>query len=475
MSDQFRSLECGTAETGPERRQIYTPHTPHDIEAMLGAIGVESLDDLVRVPADIALRAPVEVTPQLAEIEIAERFARFAERTTAGGYTAFLGAGAYRHYVPPVVGALAMRGEFLTAYTPYQAEVSQGYLQAIYEWQTYIALLTGLDVANASVYDGATALAEGAIMAVNATGRKGVLVSAAVHPNYRAVLRTYAEGLDLAVDELPYDTDGRTDLSDLSAKLADQRYAAVVVQSPNVFGAVDALPAGVAAAIKATKTVVIGVVAEAMSLAALAAPASWGAEICVGEGQSFGVAMAYGGPHVGFIAATTEHVRRIPGRLVGKSVDTAGKTAYVLTLQAREQHIRREKATSNICTNQAHCALCATIYLAAMGKTGLRDCAALNVARANELRDRVTALDGFAAKFTAPTFNELVVQVPGRAADVLAALEQKKILGGLDLGRFYPELADCILMTATELTTSADVDRLVTALSEIPVRAAARV
>ncbi len=192
-----------------------------------------------------------------------------------------------------------------------------------------------------------------------------------------------------------------------------------MVQSPNVFGAIDALPAGVAAAIKATKTVVIGVVAEAMSLAALAAPASWGAEICVGEGQSFGVAIAYGGPHVGFIASTTEHVRRIPGRLVGKSVDTEGKTAYVLTLQAREQHIRREKATSNICTNQAHCALCATIYLAALGKTGLRDCAALNVARANELRDRVTALDGFAAKFAAPTFNEVVVQVPGRAADVL--------------------------------------------------------
>ncbi len=460
---------------GPERSQIYTPHTPHDIEAMLAAVGVESLDDLVRVPDAIALRAPVEVTPQLAEIEIAERFGRFAERTTAGGYTAFLGAGAYRHYVPPVVGALAMRGEFLTAYTPYQAEVSQGYLQAIYEWQTYIALLTGLDVANASVYDGATALAEGAIMAVNATGRKAILVSAAVHPNYRAVLRTYAEGLDLAVDELPYGADGKTDLSGLEAKLADQRYAAVVVQSPNVFGAVDALPAGVADAIKATKTVVIGVVAEAMSLGALAAPASWGAEICVGEGQSFGVAMAYGGPHVGFIAATTEHVRRIPGRLVGKSVDGEGKTAYVLTLQAREQHIRREKATSNICTNQAHCALCATIYLAAMGKEGLRNCAALNVARANELREKVTALDGFTAKFAAPTFNEFVVQVPGRAADVLAALEQKKILGGLDLGRFYPELADCILMTATELTTSADVDRLVTALSEIPVRAAARV
>jgi glycine dehydrogenase subunit 1 len=454
---------------------VYTPHTAHDIEAMLRVIGVDSLDDLVRVPDAVALRAPVEVTPRLSEIEIAERFRAHAARTTAGDYTAFLGAGAYRHYVPPVVGAIAMRGEFLTSYTPYQAEVSQGYLQAIYEWQTYIALLTGLDVANASVYDGATALAESVIMAVNATGRTGVLVSSAVHPNYRAVLRTYAEGLELTVDELPYAADGRTDLSSLEAALADQRYAAVVVQSPNFFGAIDALPPGAGQKIKATKTVVIGVVAEAMSLAALAAPASWGADICAGEAQSFGNAMAYGGPHVGFIAATTEHLRRIPGRLVGKSVDVNGKTAYVLTLQAREQHIRREKATSNICTNQAHCALCATVYLAAMGKTGLRDCAALNVARTNELREKVTGLDGFTARFAAPTFNEVVIQVPGRARDVLAALEQKKILGGVDLGRFYPELDDCILMTATELTSSADVDRLATALSEIPVRAAARV
>ena len=454
---------------------MYTPHTAQDIEAMLRVIGADSLDDLVRVPDAVALRAPVEVTPQLSEIEIAERFRRHAARTTAGEYTSFLGAGAYRHYVPPVVGAIAMRGEFLTSYTPYQAEVSQGYLQAIYEWQTYIALLTGLDVANASVYDGATALAEGVIMAVNATGRKGVLVSKAVHPNYRAVLRTYAEGLELAVDELPYGADGRTDLSTLEAALADQRYAAVVVQSPNFFGVVDALPDGVATKIKATKTIVIGVVAEAMSLAALAAPGSWGAEICAGEAQSFGNAIAYGGPHVGFIAATTEHLRRIPGRLVGKSVDGQGRTAYVLTLQAREQHIRREKATSNICTNQAHCALCATVYLAAMGKTGLRDCAALNVARVNELRDKVSKLDGFAARFEAPVFNEVAVRVPGRARDVLTALEAQKILGGVDLGRFYPELDDCILMTATELTSSADVDRLVTALSEIPVRAAARV
>jgi glycine dehydrogenase subunit 1 len=442
---------------------------------MLGAVGVGSLDDLVRVPDAVALREPLSVTPQLSELEIAERFRRHAERTTAPGYTSFLGAGAYRHYVPPVVGALAMRGEFLTSYTPYQAEVSQGYLQAIYEWQTYIALLTALDVANASVYDGATALAEGAIMAVNATGRKAILVSAAIHPNYRAVLRTYAEGLELQIDELPYGADGRTDWSGLDDALASGTYAAVAVQSPNFLGAIDAFPDGVGAKISAAKSVPIAVVAEALSLAALAAPGTCGAEICVGEAQSFGNAVAFGGPHVGFIAATTAHLRRIPGRLVGKSVDAEGRPAYVLTLQAREQHIRRERATSNICTNQAHCALCATIYLAAMGKTGLRDCAALNVVRTRELRAKTGALPGFAARFEGATFNEFVLRVPGRAADVLSALEGRGILGGLDLGRFYPELEDCILMTATELTTSADVDRLVTTLSEIPVRAAAHV
>ncbi|MFN2460138.1 MAG: aminomethyl-transferring glycine dehydrogenase subunit GcvPA [Candidatus Velthaea sp.] len=453
---------------------MYTPHTAGDVDAMLRTIGAGSLEELVAVPAAIALRAPVSVAPARSESEIAATFADFAARTSGTHYTSFLGAGAYRHYVPPLVGALAMRGEFLTAYTPYQAEASQGYLQAIYEWQTYIALLTGLDVANASVYDGATALAEAAIMAVNATGRKALLVSRVVHPNYRAVLRTYAEGLELTVDELPYAAGGTTDLDALDAALGDGRYAAVIFQSPNFFGALDAAPGDAAARIKAAGTLLIGVVAEALSLCALATPASWGADICAGEGQSFGVALAYGGPHVGFIATTAEHLRRIPGRLVGRTVDKTGAPAYVLTLQAREQHIRREKATSNICTNQAHCALCATIYLAAMGKTGLRDAAAHNLGRARELRAKVTAVDGVAARFGAPFFNEFVVQVAGRARDVLAALRAKKIVGGFDLGRFYPELDDCILMTATELTTPAEIDALAAALLEIPKHAAAR-
>jgi glycine dehydrogenase subunit 1 len=440
---------------------------------MLRVVGVGSLDELVRVPDAVAVKAPIDLVPALSEIEIAARFEQFAQRTSAGEYLSFLGAGAYRHYVPPVIGALAMRGEFLTSYTPYQAEVSQGYLQAIYEWQTYIALLTGLDVANASVYDGATALAESVVMAINATGRRAVLVSKAVHPNYRAVLQTYARGLEITIDELPYAASGTTDFAALEKLLSDQRYAALVVQSPNFFGAIDVPPAAAVAAVKATKTLLIGVTAEALALAVLATPASWGADIAAGEAQSFGNAVAYGGPHVGFIAATSEQMRRIPGRLVGRTVDKDGRTAYVLTLQAREQHIRREKATSNICTNQAHCALIATIYLAALGKTGLRDVAAHNVARTAELRAAVASVPGCDVVFGAPAFNEFVLRVPGSASGALEALREHRIIGGLDLGRFYPELADCILMNATELTTTAQIAHLTTALREVAAHALA--
>jgi glycine dehydrogenase subunit 1 len=438
----------------------YTPHTSADIAAMLEAVGATDLAELVKVPEDVALRAPLELAPPLSEREIARKFEALAARNTAPSYASFLGAGVYRHYVPPVIGALAMRGEFLTSYTPYQAEVSQGYLQAIYEWQTYVCLLTGMDLANASVYDGATALAEGAIMAVNATGRRALLVSKAVHPNYRAVLKTYANGLELEIDELGYTAAGTTDFDGIAGKLADAKYAAVIVQSPNFFGTLDAPPRQIADTIAKSGSVLIGVVAEALSLAVLATPRAWGCQICVGEAQSFGVAQAYGGPHLGFIACVEDHMRRIPGRLVGRTVDTRGRTAYVLTLQAREQHIRRERATSNICTNQAHCALIATIYLAAMGATGLRDCALENLQKAEATRKGVFAIPGVGARFSGPTFNEFVVRVPGSAAEALAALRERPVLGGLDLGRFYPELSDCILVTATELTTQAEIDAL---------------
>jgi glycine dehydrogenase subunit 1 len=448
---------------------VYTPHTPEDIAAMLERIGVASIDDLMRVPAAVALKEPLAVPPALPEMDLQRLMIDYAERNDGIDYVSFLGAGAYRHYIPPVIGTLAMRGEFLTAYTPYQAEVSQGYLQAIYEWQTYICLLTGMDIANASVYDGATALAEAVIMAVNGTGRKAVLVSRAVHPNYRAVLHTYARGLDLDVEELPVAADGTTDLSALATLLADKRFAAVAVQNPNFFGAIDMPSVAARAAIEASGTVLIGVVAEALSLGALVPPREWGAGIVAGEAQSFGVPMAYGGPYVGFIAATSEHMRRIPGRLAGRTIDADGNPGYTLTLQAREQHIRREKATSNICTNQAHCALIATIYLAALGETGLRQCATLNVERTHALSERVTHVPGFTRRFDAPVFNELAMRVPKgmTAADVLASLQEYGILGGVDLGRWYPELADSILMTATEVTTDDEIEALVEALDEI--------
>jgi glycine dehydrogenase subunit 1 len=445
---------------------VYAPHTDADVEAMLAVVGVGSLEELMRVPEAIALRAPLDIVPSLPEYQLARRFDRIAERNDGVGFRSFLGGGAYRHYAPPAITALVMRGEFLTAYTPYQAEVSQGYLQAIYEWQSYICLLTGMDVSNASVYDGATALAESAIMAINATGRRKVLVSRAVHPNYRAVLQTYCDGLDVEVDEVGYAADGTTDLAALEAAVASNQYAAIAIQSPNFFGSVDALPKKTADAVRASETVIIAVVAEALSLAALTPPSEWGANIVAGEAQSFGVPVAYGGPYVGFIAATKEHLRRIPGRLAGKSVDGSGRTAYVLTLQAREQHIRRERATSNICTNQAHCALIATIYLALMGRSGLRDVASLNCKRSREAATALSSIDGIDLRFNAPFFNEFVVDFHRPAAGVLEALARREILGGIDLGRYYPELRTCALVTATELTTSGDIAALATALEE---------
>ncbi|MDP9112001.1 MAG: aminomethyl-transferring glycine dehydrogenase subunit GcvPA [Candidatus Eremiobacteraeota bacterium] len=446
---------------------MYTPHTERDIAQMLEAIGVGSLEELVRVPDAVKLRAELDVVPALPEVQLTRRFEHFAHKNVGAKFVSFLGGGSYRHYAPPAIASLAMRGEFLTAYTPYQAEVSQGYLQAIYEWQTYICLLTGLAIANASVYDGATALAEGAIMALNGNGRKRVLVSRGVNPNYRAVLQTYCDGLDVRIDEISVNAEGTTDAAALREAVESKQYACVALQSPNFFGNVDAPDAQTQAAIKSSGTVSVAVIAEALSLAALSTPASWGAEIAVGEAQSFGIAVAYGGPYAGFIAASTEHLRRIPGRLAGKTVGLHGNEAYVLTLQAREQHIRRERATSNICTNQAHCALIATIYLALLGKTGLRDVASANLARSRELATKVSSIDGCSLRFTAPFFNEVVVNVHRPAADVLGALAKRGILGGIDLGRFYPEYSDCILMAATELTTSKEIEQLCAALGEV--------
>ena len=444
----------------------YTPHTQAEIAQMLERIGVGSLEELLAVSPEIATKGELEVVPALPQYQIERRMQALADRNSAGEFASFLGAGAYRHYAPAAIAAIAKRGEFLTAYTPYQAEVSQGYLQAIYEWQSYICLLTGMEIANASVYDGATALAEGSIMAINATGRSRLLVSRAVDPRYRAVLATYCAGLDVTIDEIPIMADGRSDVAACAAAIDASSYAAVIVQSPNFFGVIDELETSMRTSIEASRTVPIAVVSEAISMGALRPQADWGAQIVVGEAQSFGVSLAYGGPYVGFIAATAEHMRRIPGRLVGRSLDNRGQEAYTLTLQAREQHIRREKATSNICTNQAHCALIATIYLALMGESGLRDVAGLNLERSRELATAVSQIPGVELRFAAPFFNEIVVRV-GNATEVLAELQGRGVLGGVDLGRFYPEYADSILMAATELTTTGEIEKLAAALREV--------
>ena len=439
---------------------MYTPHTPDEIRAMLDVIGAPSLEALSDPPKGLKIEGLLDVAPALPEAEAYATIRGMADENTAARMVSFLGAGAYRHYQPPAVPYFAFRSEFLTSYTPYQAEASQGSLQAIFEWQSYICLLTGMDVSNASVYDGATALVESVIMASQATGRRRVVVSRAVHPLYRRVLATYAHGIGVEVIELP-ERDGVTALPDL----LDGEVAAVIIQSPNFFGAIDAVArAGELA--HASGALLVQVTAEALSLAVLKTPRELGADIAVGDAQSFGLPIGYGGPYVGFVATTKEHVRRLPGRLVGETHDIDGRRAYVLTLQGREQHIRRELASSNICTNQALCALIATIYLATVGRKGLRSIAAANMSKARALANALAAIPGYALAYGAAYFNEFVVRTPVPAAELAARLEARGILAGLPLSRFYPDQTHALLVCATELTTTSEIADLTRALVE---------
>jgi glycine dehydrogenase subunit 1 len=443
---------------------MHAPHTDRDVREMLGVIGAPSLASLAAPPKGLEVKAPFDVTPALPESLAYAHLARLAGANSGSRMTSFLGAGAYRHYQPPAVPYLATRSEFITAYTPYQAEASQGSLQAIFEWQTYVCLLTGLDVSNASLYDGSTALVEGVIMASQATGRRRVAISRCVHPGYRAVLDTYARGMGIDVVELPVGADLSLDLKSAAVKDLVASAGAVIVQSPNFFGAVEDV-AGAAALAKAAGALTIQVIVEAMSLGALKTPAESGADIALGEMQSFGLPVGYGGPYVGFIACTKDHVRRLPGRLVGETHDVDGRRAFVLTLQGREQHIRRELASSNICTNQALCALFATIYLATVGAHGLRSIAAANMARARELRAAVLAVPGMRPGGEAPYFNEFVVRAPLPAALLIERMERRNHLAGIDLSRWYPEMPDALLMCATELTSKEDIANFTGALA----------
>ncbi len=444
----------------------YSPHTVDDRQQMLAALGIESVDALFAdIPPAVRARG-LDLPPALDELSLARRLETLAGRNRVE-LASFLGAGAYRHHIPPTVDQILSRGEFYTAYTPYQPEISQGTLQTIYEYQSLIAQLTGLDVVSASHYDGAAATAEAALMAVRATRRERVLVSRAIHRHYVDTIRTYFSGGRLVVDELPTLADGTTDLAALARELADPAHpvAGVLLGQPNAFGLLE--PMSAASQLAHAAGALLVAVVEPISLAVLAPPVEYGADIAVGEGQPLGIPLQYGGPYLGLLAATSELVRQVPGRLVGRTADVDGRRAYVMTLRAREQDIRRDKAASNICTNQALCALAATVYLATLGPHGLHDVAALGAARARELEVALAAA-GAPRIHDAAYLNEFAVHVAD-APRVHERLLARGILAGLPLANWYPDdpvLRDALLVCATEVTTSNDIGLFAAALRE---------
>ncbi len=443
----------------------YLPHTPEDVAAMLSQIGVNSIEDLfVEIPESVRLNRTMELPEALAEADLLRELRQFAgKNASVATHRSFLGGGAYNHFSPAAVDQLISRSEFYTAYTPYQPEISQGTLQAIFEFQTLICQLTGMDAANASMYDGASACAEAVLMAMRLTRRSKVLLSKALNPRYREVTATYCRYLGVQLEELELGGDGRTDLEDLAAKL-DDATAAVVMGYPNYFGVVEPL-SEVAEATHAAGAVLVAAVAEPVALGVLKSPGELGADIVVGDGQSFGLPLSFGGPYVGFFATRQKGLRAMPGRLVGETVDLDGKRGFVLTLATREQHIRREKATSNICSNQGLCALIATVYLSLLGKQGLRELAQQNYAKAAYAREQIAALEGLSLPFAAPAFNEFVVRSDAEVAPLLARLQEQGILAGIPLRSDYPELNDCFLVCVTEQNTRRDIDELVEALA----------
>jgi glycine dehydrogenase subunit 1 len=443
----------------------YLPKSDAERQHMLQTMGLEAADQLFsHLPAAIRLKRSLNLPAALSEPALLEFF-RSCAAENATGWVSFLGAGMYHHFIPVVVDHLISRTEFYSAYTPYQPEVSQGTLQAIFEFQSLMCQLTGMDVANASMYDGATAMTESALMAQRITGRNDFLVAETVHPEYRQVLLTYTKHLNTKVRTLAFAENGQVDLDDLKKKLSD-KIAAVIVQSPNFFGNVE--PLNELAQLAHEKgALLIFTVAESLSLGLLRPPGQTTeegqpvADIVAGEGQSLGIPISYGGPVLGFIATRDKYVRQMPGRLVGQTVDTGGRRGYVLTLATREQHIRREKATSNICTNQALCALMCTIYLSLLGKQGLREVAIQNVSKAHYAIGRFKAVETVEVLFESPRFNEFVIRPKDRRKFSDRKLWKHQLVGGFSLKRFYPRLKNAELMCVTEKTPKASIDALV--------------
>jgi glycine dehydrogenase subunit 1 len=441
----------------------YLPHTSEDIAQMLAAVGAESVDALFEeIPADCRRQDELDLPAPLTEWDLNTHMDGLADTMGAAPrYKVYLGAGSYDHYIPEISRQLLLRSEIFTAYTPYQPEISQGTLQTIYEYQTLVSRLLGMDVTNASMYDGASALAEALLMSIRVTKRKKVAVSKAIHPLYRQVVDTYFAPTDFEVVTVPYGTDGRTDLTTIG-NLSE--FAGVAVQSPNFFGCIEDLGQLADTIHSDGKALFVVGFSEPLAYGLLKSPGSLGADIACGEGQSFGIPRSFGGPGLGMFSAKQKFVRNMPGRLVGKTVDVDGKPGFVLTLATREQHIRRERATSNICSNQGLCATASVMYMAALGGTCVRGLAQLNHDKAEYLKAGLKGA-GYELPFRAATFNEFVVKAPKGFEAVREDLLSKKIVAGLPLAKYYPELADHYLFCATETASKSDLDLLVKEVS----------
>ncbi|MBM7693277.1 glycine dehydrogenase subunit 1 [Peribacillus deserti] len=441
----------------------YLPMTEQDKEQMLNTIGVGSIDELFQdIPESVRFKGEYNIRAAAPESTLLKELTRLAAKNAdLKQNTSFLGAGVYDHYIPTIVDHVISRSEFYTAYTPYQPEISQGELQAIFEFQTMICELTGMDVANSSMYDGGTALAEAAMLSAGQTRRKKILISAAVHPETRDVVKTYAKGQYIEVIEIPY-ADGITDINALK-ELAGDDIAGVVVQYPNFFGRIEPLKE-IEEIVHTHKSMFI-VSSNPVALGSLTPPGKFGADIVAGDAQPFGIPTAFGGPHCGYFAVTNKLVRKVPGRLVGQTVDENGKRGFVLTLQAREQHIRRDKATSNICSNQALNALAASVAMTALGKKGVKEMSARNIQKAHYAKTQLKQ-SGVEVVFDGPAFNEFVIKLKKPVSEINHGLIQKGIIGGYDLGRSYPELENHMLIAVTELRTKEEIDTFVKELGD---------
>ncbi|MED1794005.1 aminomethyl-transferring glycine dehydrogenase subunit GcvPA [Brevibacillus nitrificans] len=443
----------------------YLPQTDQDKREMLDTLGISSIEELFSdIPEEVRFKGALQIPEALSEPELVKYFTGLSNKNVNfSTHVNFLGAGVYQHYTPSTVNHMLLRGEFFTAYTPYQPEISQGELQAIFEFQTMVCELTGMEVANSSMYDGATSLAEAAMMAAGHTGKKRVIVSRAVHPEARGVLKTYAYGQNVELIEVGINSDGVTDPQALEALINDST-AAVIVQYPNFFGNVEDLSA--IESIAHGNGALLITSSNPLALGVLEAPGKLGADIVVGDMQPFGIPASFGGPHCGYFATTTKLMRKMPGRIVGQTKDENGKRGFVLTLQAREQHIRREKATSNICSNQALLALAASITMTALGKQGVQEMAMMNLQKAHYAKQALQA-KGLEVVFASPFFNEFAVKLSKPVAEVNKNLLAAGIIGGYDLGLDYPEFADHMLLAVTELRTKEEIDQLAQELEAI--------